>query len=223
MPYTGKHVIWDDNFLAMLAHDMKTPVNAQIRAVNLLYSGVYGEFSQEAKNLILNIIASNKYLQCLLNNVLGEYRINKERFSLNKTENDLRKTLEEALCNIGILSEVKGQKITVNYLTDKFIRIYDEIEIQRVVINLLSNAFEYAKENSEINITVEEEFKKIRVKFKSFSSSFSKEKNERNYERFGAGFGLGFLICDKIITAHGGDILREITEKGDYLVSFSLP
>lgn len=154
MLHQNKITLNDTEFLAMLAHDMKTPVKAQVTALKLLYSGAFGILSKEASNTILNILASNKYLQLLLDNILGDYRINKSKIVLNKTKNDIRKTIEESIKNIGILFETKEQKVEVNYLTEDFIKLYDEIEIQRVIINLLSNAFEYSKENSTINISV---------------------------------------------------------------------
>lgn len=203
-------------FLAMLAHDMKNPVKAQLRGINLLYSGIFGEFSEEAKNLILNIIASNKYLECLLDDILNQYRINGDSFNINKNFNDLRKTLEEALCNIGILSEVKGQKIIINYNTDNFVKNYDEVQIQRVIINLLSNAFKYAKENSQIIINIQK--KGNNLEFLMENERISKLSD--NY--FKDGCGLGLIICNKIIEAHNGIMINEINETS-YISGFTLP
>lgn len=102
MLHQNKITLNDTEFLAMLAHDMKTPVKAQVTALKLLYSGAFGILSKEASNTILNILASNKYLQLLLDNILGDYRINKSKIVLNKTKNDIRKTIEESIKNIGI-------------------------------------------------------------------------------------------------------------------------
>lgn len=219
MPHIKKYDFKNLDFIAMLAHDMKTPVKAQIRAMNLLYSGVYGEFSEDARNLIKNIIASNKYMQCLVDNVLSDYRMNNRKFILNKTENDLRKTIEEVISNIGILSEVKGQRIIINYFTDNFLCMYDEIEIQRVIANLFSNTFEHAKENSSVELTVEKKTGQLEILFKSANSSFE----SRPFNNYKAGTGLGLIICETIINAHNGEFIRDFGNKDVYITGFRLP
>ncbi len=217
-----RYAIDNMNFVAMLAHDMKTPVKAQVRAMDLLNSGALGKFSEEVNTLVSNIIASNKYLQTLLDNVLGNYRLSNGNFVLNKTENDIRKTIEETLDNIGILMEVKGQKVSINYLTGDFIKNYDEIEIQRVLINLISNAFEYAKENSEIKITVKKENYELKIEVESKTAK-RQISNKKKFEFLKAGEGLGLLICSEIIAAHGGKFYKEINESGEYITAFSVP
>lgn len=219
MPHVKKYDFTNLDFIAMLAHDMKTPVKAQIRAMNLLYSGAYGEFSEETKNLIKNIIASNKYMQCLVDNVLSDYRMNRGKFILNKAENDLRKTIEEVINNIGILSEVKGQRIIINYLTDNFLCLYDEIEIQRVIANLFSNAFEYAKENSSIELTLGKKQGQIEILFKSLNPSFARF----SFNNYKAGAGLGLIICETIINAHNGEFIKDYGDKDLYITGFRLP
>lgn len=206
----------------MLAHDMKTPIRAQVMALDLLYSGAFGKLSKEANNLILNIMASNKYLQLLLDNILGDYRVNKDPVALKKTKNDIRKTIEESIDNINILFESKNQKIEVKYLAEEFVKLYDEIEMQRVVINLLSNAFEYSKENSTINITVKNEGVNLCVAIKSKILFLNARKNEKNpYRKVST--GLGLKICEKIINAHDGKFYKEKNENGEFLIIFELP
>lgn len=205
-------------FLAMLAHDLKTPVKAQIRALNLLYGGAFGAMSEEAENIIKNIIASNKYMQCLIDSVLSEYRLNNGKFVLNKTKCDIRRTLEEALRATGILFDTKEQKVSVKYLSDKYICNYDEIEIKRVFINLLSNAFEYSREKSEILITVSREADKI--KFQIYSTSAIKQAGFECYKR---GTGLGLAICEQIIEMHEGEFAAGMAKDDNYISGLSLP
>ena len=224
MLYKEQSTTDDMEFLAMLAHDMKTPVKAQVVAMNLLYSGAFGKFSQDANNLILNIIASNKYLQLLLDNVLGNYRINSGKLILNKTKNDIRKTIEESIDSISVLFKSKNQKIEVKYLADNFINVYDEIEIQRVIINILSNAFEYSDENSTIGVNVKTIDKKLNVEIKSaVKLNVFKNSENKKLNHLKAGSGLGLKICKNIIELHGGEIYIENTQKNEFLINFKLP
>ncbi len=210
-------------FIAMLAHDMKTPIKAQLRALELLYSESFGKFTDEAKNIIINIIASNKYMQCLVDNVLSEYRMNKGQFVLNILNNDIRKTIEYAINNIGILSDVKNQNVNVKYSGKRFIYSYDEIEIQRVIVNLLSNAFEYAKENSTVELAVKNNTDKLEIEISNSmnSSHHSNQGNKIMLNQLKAGTGLGLTICKKIINLHGGICRFENTQDG-YKAAFTI-
>lgn len=194
-------------FLAMLAHDMKTPIKAQLRALELLYEESFGKLGKETKAMIFNIIASNKYMQCLVDNVLNEYRMNKGELVLNITNNDIRKTIETSINNIGILSDVKNQKLNVKYFGNRFIYSYDEIEIQRVIINLISNAFEYSKENSIIEFLVKNNDDKLEVEIISPVNVSYKNKNSKiTLNCLKAGTGLGLVICKRIIKLHKGEV-----------------
>lgn len=209
------------DFIAMLSHDLKTPVKAQTRAVNLLYSGCFGEFSPEAKNVLLNIIASNKYMQSILDNILGRYRLAKGDFVLNKTNNDFRKTLEETLLNVGVLSEIKGQKVKINYLSEDYIKKYDEIEIQRVLMNLFINAFEYGRENTTVSLTVEDINKQLSFKIESKIKKIYTNPVVKNLAT--TSYGLGLKICEKIIALHNGIFYKEVIEDEIYKTGFVLP
>jgi len=220
MYYLKKRDKDDTKFLAMLAHDLKTPVKAQIRALNLVYAGALGEVNEEIENIVKNLIASNKYLQCLIDSVLSEYRLNSGSFVLNKTKNDIRKTLEEALRATGILFDTKEQKISVKYLSDNYICNYDEIEMKRVFINLLSNAFEYSKEKSHILITATREADKI--KFQIQSSSAIKQSKD-SFSCYKKGTGLGLSICEQILEMHEGDFAAGVAQDDEYISGLSLP
>lgn len=217
-----KHFEFKDiDIVAMLSHDLKTPIYAQTRALNLLHSGLYGEFSKEADNLILNLIASNKYMQCLVENILFDYKIRKKDFELLVKNHDFRKTLEETICSIGILSEANEQKILINYAGDNYIKSYDEIEIKRVVINLLSNAFKYSKENSTIKLEIKSNSNRLIFKIKSeIAPCFNVPAKFIEKKKYG--FELGLIICEKIISLHGGEILSPQICGGFYNTGFIL-
>lgn len=217
-----KHFKFKDiDLIAMLSHDLKTPIFAQIRALNLLHSGLCGDFSKEADNLIVNLIASNKYMQCLVENILLDYKIKNKNFDLLIEKHDFRKTLEEVICSIGILSEINEQKISINYPSDNYIKSYDEIEIKRVIVNLLANAFKYSKENSTIKLEIKANLNSLVFKIES-EVAFYANKQEKLQEKKKYGFGLGLIICEKIISLHEGEFLPPNINDGFYSVGFIL-
>ena len=128
----------NEKFLAHIAHDLKTPIKAQARAIELLFSGALGNLNENVQNMLINMNASNKYMQCLIDNILTDYRLNNFNFVLNKTDNDIRKTIEESVKNVEILFVSKKQRIVLNYFANSFIKNYDDIQIQRVIVCFLT-------------------------------------------------------------------------------------
>ena len=52
-----------ENFIEMLTHDLKTPIRAQIQALNLLLKDYFGPLNPKQREIIKEIMASNKYMQ----------------------------------------------------------------------------------------------------------------------------------------------------------------
>ena len=107
----------------------------------------------------------------------------------------------------------------------------DKLEIKRVLNNLLSNAIEYSKPNSHIDIriktfdnilTCEVEDYGLGIDLKNYESVFD-EYMTLSKEQKKVGFGLGLNICKKIINAHNGDINIKSTPNKGTKITFSLP
>ena len=147
-----------ENFIEMLTHDLKTPIRAQIQALNLLLKDYFGPLNPKQREIIKEIMASNKYMQNMAENVLTNYKIENGRLKIQKTKNDIKLTIENTIENLRFIISQKNQKINVNYknIIESF-AFYDDIEIKRVLTNLIVNASEYSFDNSTIDILVEKE------------------------------------------------------------------
>ena len=127
----------------MLTHDLKTPIRAQIQALNLLLKDYFGPLNPKQREIIKEIMASNKYMQNMAENVLTNYKIENGRLKIQKTKNDIKLTIENTIENLRFIISQKNQKINVNYknIIESF-AFYDDIEIKRVLTNLIVNASE---------------------------------------------------------------------------------
>ena len=81
-----------ENFIEMLTHDLKTPIRAQIQALNLLLKDYFGPLNPKQREIIKEIMASNKYMQNMAENVLTNYKIENGRLKIQKTKNDITKS-----------------------------------------------------------------------------------------------------------------------------------
>jgi len=220
-----------ENFIAMLTHDLKTPIRAQIQALDLLLKDCFGALNPMQREIVNEIMASNKYMQNMAENVLTNYKTENGKLKIQKTKNDIRATLENVIENLKFIISQKNQTIRVSYKNiEDTTAYYDDIEIKRVLSNLIVNASEYSFDNSEIKITVEKfegNFKitvsdtGIGIKPGNIDTLFQKySTNSKDYRKVGT--GLGLYICRAIVNAHGGTISAERPEGGGMSFSFTI-
>jgi len=220
-----------ENFIAMLTHDLKTPIRAQIQALDLLLKDYFGALNPRQREIVNEIMASNKYMQNMAENVLTNYKTENGKLKIQKTKNDIKTTIENTVENLKFIISQKNQSIKVSYKNaDDTTAYYDDIEIKRVLSNLIVNASEYSFDNSVINITVEKLDKNFKITvsdtglgiqpsdidtlFKKYST------NSKDYRKVGT--GLGLYICRAIVNAHGGTIEASRPKDGGMSFSFTI-
>ena len=206
-----------DNFIETLTHDLKTPVRAEKRALELLYDGNFGELTADQKDIIKEMLNSSNYMMRMTDNILTRYKIENGSCKINKHPYSIKKTLESCLENMKYLFENENQtiKITTDIKDDVF--NYDECEIKRALTNLIANASEYSPSDSVIEICIKQKKDKLELSIKDDGPGISQEKIAAIFDttktltsRFKkVGSGLGLFITKKIMEAHNGTLKIE--------------
>ena len=121
----------------------------------------------------------------------------------------------------------------INFTSDKNITIYaDSDKLSRVFNNLIKNAINYSKENTNIDINVKKKDKEIKVEIINQGKMIPKDKLDKIFENFyrldtsrtskTGGSGLGLAISKQIVELHNGKI--EVTSNKDKTIfKVSLP
>lgn len=220
-----------ENFIAMLTHDLKTPIRAQIQALDLLLKDYFGELNPMQREIVNEIMASNKYMQNMAENVLTNYKTENGKLKIQKNKNDLKTTIENTVENLKFIISQKNQSINVSYENiGSTSAYYDDIEIKRVLSNLIVNASEYSFDNSVIKIIVSKEENNFKITVSDtglgiqpndINTLFQKySTNSKDYRKVGT--GLGLYICRAIVNAHGGTIEASRPKDGGTSFSFTL-
>lgn len=222
-----------DEFLAMITHELKTPLVPIQGYADILLSGYLGNLTDKQRERISIIKTSAASLLQLISDLLdvqklelGQLRMKKESAKIHtavaKSIQTLNPEIEEA--KIKVVNEV-DQNITV---------LHDPDRIAQVLTNLIKNSIKAVKPQSgliriysadvqnEVRITVEdngigipyERQGKLFTKFYQVDASLTREKG---------GSGLGLSICKGIIEAHGGKISLESKPDVGTTITFSLP
>jgi len=219
---TEEHKIEEqrEQFIETLTHDLKTPVRAEKRALELLYDGSFGELSRDQKDIIKEILNSTRYMMRMTNNILTKYKLDNGRYKIFKRQYSIKDTLQSCLDSLKYMFECENQtiKIVSNLENDLF--EYDEREIKRVLVNLIANASEYSSANSVIVISLEQDDKNLKLTVTDNGPGISndilasifdeKQSFKPRFKKVGSGMGL--YITKKIMEAHNGNILVQTEE-----------
>ena len=219
-----------ETYIATLSHDLKTPTIAQVRALELMLSGQFGEFNQEQKDMLKLTLDSCNYMYDMVYTLLSTYKFENGDISLNFSSFNLTKTIEESIQEVSNLAEENS--ITVEFSNDsEYMVVADKIEMKRVVINLLSNAINYAFSNSRVVVSINKSGKNLELLVKNSSPYIEPSvmnglfrKYVTHSDKFNkVGVGLGLYLSKKIVEAHGGNIIAKSFKNQSNIFGFSIP
>ncbi len=205
-------------FLAMVAHDLKSPINAEILALKQLRNI---EDMSKRTELINEIIGAANYMKNLVDNILGKYKLETGILTLRRSDFCLKSLVSECIdetrCLLDSKTVVFDCKLkNVNINADYF-------EIKRVVYNLLVNAAEHAKKDTKIEIKLHKKWGNFTLSIKNYGRGIENPEEifNQNFSKRGS-TGLGLYISKRVINAHDGTINAKSRGKWARL-SFTLP
>jgi len=218
------------NFVATLTHDLKTPIMAQIRAIELLLSGSLGKIDKQGEETLCEVLFSEKYVLHMVQSLLTTFQYEEGAKKLNFREFDFAQLIAECLKGLEILFKDKKQTISVINQLAKPLVCADRIEIKRVLMNYISNAVNYSCGDGEIEILMHNKDKKVvcevtnsgrHIPTKEIGELFELYKSHSHkYEQVGTGLGLYYV--KKVIEAHNGEVFAQ-SNNGRNTFGFIIP
>ncbi|MFQ4146971.1 PAS domain S-box protein [Chlorogloeopsis sp. ULAP02] len=139
-----------DEFLAVLSHELRSPLNPILGWTKLLRSR---KFDQDATDRALETIERNAKLQTqLIEDLLDVSRILRGKLSLNVVPINLAATIEAALETVRLSAEAKDIQIQKVFAPDVGFVAGDPNRLQQVVWNLLSNAIKFTSNGGQVEV-----------------------------------------------------------------------
>jgi signal transduction histidine kinase len=200
--------------LAMVTHDLRSPLTSLQLTLNLLHSGSLDNSSDKAKNMIARADSSVGKLIQLINDLLDIDKIESGRFNLNMQETEDASMISQAVDLIQHSADAR--KITIEINAARIEVNCDEERIIRVLTNLIANAVKFSPDNSKIVVSTTQVKDKILFEVKDQGRGMPEGEQDRIFERYHQvdssdeaekkGSGLGLTICKALIEAHHGTI-----------------
>ncbi len=212
-----EHVKLDNmqkEFVADVSHELKTPITSIMGYADTLLEG---EYDKETQDKFLNVIASEaRRMARLVTDLLTLSRYDNNKNKVRKVSFDLGELVKK--CQDKLAIEIKKKNHTVNsFVTADVPPVYaDKDDIERVILNILTNSIKYTPEGGEIKIYVGFVYNDAYIKIFDNGIGIPEEDLSRIFERFYrvdkartremGGTGLGLSIAKEILDKNGGSI-----------------
>lgn len=206
------------NFFTNISHELRTPLTLILGPLEDTMSSSRLHFT--LKNNLELVQRNAIRLLKLINQLMDFRKIEEGKMKLNVTKNNLGNFVLEIANEFKELAKKKHISLNVNNMATGLNIYFDNAMIDKVLFNLLSNAFKFTEEHGTINITIDqdEENSLAIVKIEDDGIGMSNEDVEHAFDLFYQGHsstfkgtGLGLSLSKELIIAHKGDI--EINSK----------
>lgn len=207
-------------FFSNISHDLKTPINVILSAVQLLAikkeSENYEDFSMQL-NKLMKIIKQNSYrLIRLVSNLIDMSKVDSGFLKLELKNQNIVSIVEDITQSVGEYIRAKGVNIIFDTDTEEKILAVDSDKIERIILNLLSNAVKFTDKEDEIFVTIQDEDNSVKIIVRDTGIGIPEEKLRIIFERFSQvensltrnkdGSGIGLSLVKSMIEMHGGKI-----------------
>ena len=221
-----------DEFLAMITHELKTPLVPIQGYSDILLSGHLGNLTKEQRERLEVIKSSSRSLLQLITDLLDVQKLELGQLRMKKENTSIGATIEKAIETM--LPEANENHVEITHNAKDIVVFHDQERIVQVLTNLIKNSLKAVSPKTgkiqvfmydspqEVRIAVKdngigippEYLKKIFRKFYQIDSSLTREKG---------GSGLGLVICKGIVEEHDGKVFVENNSNGGATFSFVIP
>ena len=218
-----------NSLLSAISHDLRTPLTALIGLADAISLTQPPPTPQQAE-IAGSMREEATRMSALVNNLLDMARLQAGAVKLNRQWQPLEEVIGSAIN--GMEASLARHRVAVHLPDDLPLLEFDAILIERVLANLLDNAFKYTPPGSLIEISAAPgDGETIAVSVEDNGPGLPPGREEEIFKKFERGqkesatpgVGLGLTICRAIIQAHGGTIRAENRADGGARFVFSLP
>ncbi|WP_138497515.1 hybrid sensor histidine kinase/response regulator [Nostoc sp. PA-18-2419] len=219
-----------EDFVSRLTHDLRTPLVAADRMLNLFEMETFCKISPEMKKAIAVMIRSNQNLMLMVNTLLEVYRFEAGKKTLNWEVCDLPEIAQEVVSEITPLTNEKGLNLEIDasqldpQQKNPGIIMGDRLELRRVLYNLIANAIKFTDTGGIVIRIWEKSLNSqhqdwVTIEVEDTGYGIAPEDQTTIFERFRqgrnkrSGSGLGLHLSHRIVEAHIGTI-QVVSEVG---------
>lgn len=202
-------------FFTNVSHEFRTPLALIMAPVEKMLESP--QDTDQKKHLQL-VYRNAKRLLNLVNQLLDFRKLETEEISLHPTEEDIVKFIRNTVCSFTDLAEKKQIHFSFSSTADALVTSFDRVKLERILFNLLSNAFKFTPGHGSVMVILYESSGQVVIQVKDTGIGIPADKKEKIFERFfqytanvpenmsNQGSGIGLAITKEFVRLHGGSI-----------------
>ena len=227
--YKREEILKDKNeeFLVNISHELKTPLNVIYSTIQLFNMYLEkGSLDQNKDSMFkyTNSMMQNCYrLSKLINNIVDLSKIEAGFFKLNLSNKNIVEVVEEIVMSVTDYTDTKGLSIIFDTDIEEKIIACDPEKIERIVLNLISNAIKFSDVGNEIFVIIKDKNEMVEISVKDNGIGIEQNQLDMIFDRFkqvdkslsrnAEGAGIGLSLVKAIVEMHKGNIYVE-SERG---------
>ena len=203
-----------DEFLAMLAHELRNPLAPIATAADLLSRGSLDEASVWQLSEVISRQA--RHMTRLIDDLLDVSRVTRGQVTLDRQPVDLKTIATEALEQLRPLLEAKAHQLDIHLSPERTQVMGDRPRLVQVLVNVLGNAIRYTPNGGRIDLRMLADDGHLTLRVRDNGIGMSSEllevafelftQGERSSDRSQGGLGIGLALVRSLVQLHGGTV-----------------
>jgi signal transduction histidine kinase len=215
-----------DEFIGMVSHELRTPLTVIMGAIYTVIAPRVPK--QDKRQLLKDALASTEELANIVENLLELSRAQSNRLDITKEVMDMRQAAREVVSKLS--KRIDKRRLIVE-MTGLPKLTADPLRIKRILYNLAENAMKYSPEGCAVTVFARADHDEIVVGVKDHGIGISPQDQAKLFKPFERldmspqikGIGLGLIVAERLVQAHGGRIWVESAPGKGSTFYFTLP
>ncbi|WP_238482521.1 hybrid sensor histidine kinase/response regulator [Noviherbaspirillum aridicola] len=203
-----------DEFLAMLAHELRNPLAPISAAAELL--AMLPSVDDRTRQISEVIARHAHHMTELVNDLLDVSRVTRGLAKLEKEPVDIQAVVTEAVEQIRPLAEERGHALNMHFPLEKAMVLGDKKRLVQVLANLLGNAAKYTPNGGRVDLNLEADPHRVTICVRDNGIGMTPDlvrsafelfsQGERTADRAQGGLGIGLALVKSLVELHGGTV-----------------
>lgn len=215
-------------FFTNISHDLRTPLTLIITPLQILLNDA---MEANMRKKLSTIYKNANHLLSLINSLLDFRKLDVGIDVLNLKSGDFVNFIKDVYASFCVYADERNIDLSLTTEVENLPMQFDQDKIQKILINLLSNAFKYTPDSGSINVHISKEDDNVCVSVSDSGPGINDEDKEHVFERFyqghqkqdKTGSGIGLHIANEYVNLQGGTITLIDNMPHGCIFTFKIP
>lgn len=217
-----KRMELQEKFLLNVSHDLRSPINTILSILQSLKYIDNDKYADDKINEYRAMIKRNSYkMMKLVDNLIDTTKIEEKYYNLNKQAIDMVSLIENTILSMDKYAKQKSIELIFDTNEEEAIVLLDPEAIDRIIVNLVSNAIKFSPKDSTVMINLYIDENNIKIVVKDNGPGIAEEdqkaifnrfmQSQKNKESSNEGSGIGLDLVSNLVKLHNGNITLNST------------